>query len=122
VLRFEWNALRIGHKVLLHDWASADFTLTPGVVASVDTQKGLNRVGIRLPASNGERMILWPSSHAVHRDPLDLAEPCWQCQELAESTGQAQRRPDVAAQTPVGARADPPPPQPVLSTPGVRAG
>jgi hypothetical protein len=37
VLRFELNALRIGDKVLLHDWASADSTLNPGVVAFVDT-------------------------------------------------------------------------------------
>lgn len=104
--------------MLLHDWASADLTLNQGVVAFVDTHKRLNGVGIRLSASNGERRVLWPSSHAVHPDPRDPTEPCRQCQALAE---QGERPPDAPAQE--APRADDPlPPQPVLSTAGIAAG
>ncbi len=115
MLRFEWNALRIGYKVLLHDWASADLTLSPGVVAFVDTHKRLNGVGIRLSASNGERRVLWPSSHAVHRDPRHPTEPCWQCQAHAEKA----ERPEAPAQRIAVGAGDPLPPQPVLSTAGI---
>jgi hypothetical protein len=86
VLTFEWNGLRVGDKVLLHDWA-AGLTLNPGVVAFVDTHLGVNDVGIRLLAGNRDRVVLWPSAGAVHRDPRDLTEPCWQCEALADRTG-----------------------------------
>jgi hypothetical protein len=80
MLRFEWNALRTGDPVLVHDPRTAAMTVTGGVVASVDAHKGTNGVGIRVGSDSA---VLWPSPLAVHRDPRDPTEPCWRCQELA---------------------------------------
>ena len=93
VLRFEWNGLRIGDKVLLHDWASADLALCPAVVAFVDTHRDMNGVGIRLIPNDDERRVLWPSSGAVHRDPRDPTEPCLLCQALAEEAARSLEAP-----------------------------
>jgi len=83
MLKFDWNALRIADKVLVHDSRHADLALTSGVVAMVDTHTGGSGVGIRVADTTGNRVILWPSYLAVHRDPRDPAEPCWRCQALA---------------------------------------
>ncbi len=50
MLRFEWNALRTGDHVLVHDPRTAEMTLTGGVVTGVDTKKSANVVGIRVGA------------------------------------------------------------------------
>ena len=86
MLRFEWNALRAGDRVVVHDPASPEMTLLPGAVAMVDTylgRKGANGVGIRMAEGEGSTRILWPSYLAVHRDPLDPSEPCWRCRDRA---------------------------------------
>jgi hypothetical protein len=78
VLRFEWNALRTGDRVLVHDRASTDLALSPGVVTTTDAHRGAhgaNGVGIRVAGGP----IVRPSHMAVHRDPRDVAEPCWRC-------------------------------------------
>ena len=84
MLRFEWNALRPGDHVLVHDPRMADMTLTEGVVTSVDTHKRVNGVGICLDTGDGDAVILWPSPFVVHHDPRDPAEPCWRCEELTD--------------------------------------
>jgi hypothetical protein len=87
MLKFEWNALRAGHRVVVHDPASADLTLLAGVVVTFDThlaRKGVNGVGIRVTDADGLTRILWPSYLAVHHDPHDPTEPCWRCQELTQ--------------------------------------
>jgi hypothetical protein len=96
VLRFEWNALRIGGHVLVHDPRTAEMTLTNGTVATVVTNRGGNGVGIRVGGNSGETSILWPSRLAVHRQPRDPTEACWRCEELAERTVPS---PDVPAMT-----------------------
>lgn len=110
MLRFEWNALRTGDHVLVHDPRTAEMTLTEGVVASVDAHKGTNGVGIRVGDNNSSATaVVWPSYLAVHRDPRDPTEPCWRCQELAEraapprsspkadtADGHATQRPEAA--------------------------
>ena len=83
MLRFEWNALRTGDHVLVHDPRTAEMILTRGVVASVDTHKGANVVGIRVGGNSGETTVLWPSHISLHRDPRDPSGVCWRCQELA---------------------------------------
>lgn len=92
MLKYESNALRIGDKVLVHDWRSVELALNRGVVVWVETHKGANGVGIRVPSGDGETVIVWPSYRAVHRDPRDPTEACWQCQALAE---RAEQRPDT---------------------------
>ena len=80
MLRFEWNALRAGDHLLVHDPRTAEITITAGAVATVDTHKAANGVGIRIDGAE----LLWPSYLAVHRDPIDPDDPCWRCQELAQ--------------------------------------
>ena len=84
MLNMEWNALRRGDNVLVHDPRSSDMVLTIGVVALFDTHKHTNDVGIRLPADGGRDRIVWPSRLLVHPDPADATEPCWRCQELED--------------------------------------
>lgn len=84
MLKFEWNALRAGHKVVVHDPASAAMALISGVVVMLDAHvapEGANRVGIQY--SDRPSSVLWPSYLSVHHDPPDPTEPCWRCQELA---------------------------------------
>jgi hypothetical protein len=75
MLRFEWNGLQPGDRVLVHDARADDLALVPGVVTRIERHRGVNGVGIRVGAD-----ILWPTYPAVHRDPLDPGEPCWRCQ------------------------------------------
>lgn len=82
MLRFQWNALRTGDKVLVHDPRSPTLALTPGAVDSLETRKGANGVGIRVAGEGPKGAILWPSYLAVHSDPRDVAEPCWRCQAI----------------------------------------
>jgi hypothetical protein len=82
VTGFEWNTLRVGDRVLIHDDLSAaeDFPLHPGVVAAVDGMTWSHDVGIRLAnASGATATMLRPLRMQVHRDPRDPSEPCWRC-------------------------------------------
>ena len=86
MLKFEWNALRPGDPVIVHDLESSDLTLLPGVVMTVDTRAGrmlVNGVRIRVDGSDGVTRLLWPAYMAVHLEPLDPTEPCWRCEEMA---------------------------------------
>ena len=74
MLRFEWNALRIGDRVLVHDRSAAQLDLVPGVVTMVDSARGSNDIGIRTEAS-----VIRPNRLGVHADPRDERVPCWQC-------------------------------------------
>lgn len=82
MLRFEWNALRVGDKVLVHDLGSAAMALVSGVVTTFNTLKGSNSVGIRVATTEGGEVIICPARLAVHLDPCDPTEPCWRCQAL----------------------------------------
>ena len=84
MLNLEWNALRRGDNVLVHDPRSQDMALTTGVVALFDTHRHTNNIGIRLPGAGGQGPIVWPSRLAVHPDPRDATEACWRCQELED--------------------------------------
>ncbi len=84
MLMFDWNALRPGDPMLVHEPGSAHMALTPGVVVHVEDNRGANGVGIRVGAGSTQR-ILWPSFLAVHRDPPERNEPCWRCEERAEA-------------------------------------
>ena len=82
MLRFDWNALLPGDQVLVH--GASDTTLSSGVVAFVDVLRSSNGVGVRV-MTDGREVILWPSRLAVHPDPRDPTEPCWQCQALSDA-------------------------------------
>lgn len=83
MLRFEWNALRIGDGVHVHDPRAADMSLIDGVVASVDAHKGANGVSIRVGGTASKTAVLWPSPVAVHAGSGEPSQSCWRCQELA---------------------------------------
>jgi hypothetical protein len=86
VLKFQWNALRRGHRVTLHDPASVDMALIPGTVVLIEAHRGrggVNGVGIRVEDDNGAGRVVRPSYLAVHLEPDDSTEPCWRCDELA---------------------------------------
>jgi hypothetical protein len=82
VHRFEWNALRVGDKVLVHDLGSAAMALVSGVVTGLNILKGSNSVGIRIAATEGGDVILCPPRQAVHLPPHDPTLPCWRCEAL----------------------------------------
>ena len=103
MLNMDWNALRSGDNVLVHDPRSPDMALTPGVVVVFDTHKRTNGVGIRLPANGGEELVLWPSRLVVHPDPRDPKESCWRCQELADRAEQQPQTPPRKAKRPTSA-------------------
>jgi hypothetical protein len=86
MLRFEWNALRAGDAVIVHDLENSDMTLLSGTVMTVDTRAGrklVNGVRIRVNGDDGVTRLLWPAYMAVHLEPLDPTEPCWRCEEMA---------------------------------------
>jgi hypothetical protein len=84
VLSFEWNGLRTGDHVLVHDSRTAEMNLTDGVVTNVDTHRGANRVGVRVAGYSGGTTVLWPSHLVVHRESGKSSEACWRCEELAD--------------------------------------
>jgi len=86
MLKFEWNALRVGHRVVVHD--GTELSLSPGTVTMLETKRGkrsANGVGVRVAADDGDSRIVWPSYLAVHHDPPDPSEDCWRCAALAET-------------------------------------
>ena len=96
MLRFDWNALRTGDDVLVHDPDTFEMALLPGVVAVVNSRRGQNDVGIRVFA-RGRTDVVWPARLAVHRVPRDPNERCWRCETVPELAG---RRPGASADEP----------------------
>jgi hypothetical protein len=85
MLRFEWNALRVGDAVVVHDARGRD-PARSGIVVMVDTKRGrrlANGVGISLGEGDGYRVV-WPSFLAVHCDPVGSIDDCWRCAALAK--------------------------------------
>jgi len=77
VLTFQWNALRVGDRVLVHDDLDPNLQLHEGTVALVESRRGgQSGVGIRSGATG---QVLRPRRHAVHLRPLDTRQPCWRC-------------------------------------------
>jgi hypothetical protein len=82
VTAVEWDGLRIGDRVLVHDDLSTldDFPLHPGVVATVNRTTRSHAVGIRVATASGAAtVILRPLRMQVHRDPHDPSDLCWRC-------------------------------------------
>jgi hypothetical protein len=78
MLVFQWNALRVGDHVLVHDDRASAPGLSDGVVAIVQTYPHEpNDVAIRL--SGDADVVLHPRRHAVHVDGVDARRDCWRC-------------------------------------------
>jgi len=79
---FQWNSMRVGDRVMVHDDHDDGLALRPGMVKYVETrEQGPNDVTIQLdgPATQPMR----PRRHAVHLLPLDRRFSCWRCDAIA---------------------------------------
>jgi hypothetical protein len=80
MLRMQWNALRVGDRVLVHDAEDPYLALVPGLVTSVQPASGSNDLSIRLLSVRGSRgRVVCPQRLAVHMDPRGTDEACWRC-------------------------------------------
>jgi hypothetical protein len=76
---FQWNALRVGDDVCVHDDDALDLDLHAGAVVLVQTHPHeVNDVGIRLVGD--DRVIVYPRRHAVHLGGGGARPGCWRCQ------------------------------------------
>lgn len=82
MLTFDWNALRVGDAVIVHDPATADLRLVRGTVASVDMRR-VNSVAVRVERRGGDARTLWPARLTVHRAAQRSADSCWRCDDLS---------------------------------------
>jgi hypothetical protein len=99
MLRLEWNALRVGDKVFVHDASDAELRLVPGVVAIVESAKGSGDIGIRIaPDRDVGGRVVRPRRLTVHLDPVDPTQPCWRCDAIV--AGMADRKQRVSAGVP----------------------
>jgi len=79
MLFFQWNALRVGDQVRIHDDQAPDLALHDGVVATVQTHPHeANDVGIRLDGDSD--VIVHPRRHAVHLGRGNTHVGCWRCE------------------------------------------
>jgi hypothetical protein len=79
MILLQWNALRPGHHVLVHDDDDPEMPLLPGVIATIQTAPSSNDIGIRIFLPTGRRAIRRPRRLAVHLPQLDPTESCWRC-------------------------------------------
>ena len=82
--RVQWNALRIGHHVLVHDETKPGLPLVPGRVTMVHAASGSNDVAIKIRSTRGPSRVVHPSRPAVHLEDLDPEARCWRCDARAD--------------------------------------
>jgi hypothetical protein len=78
MLRLEWNSLRAGDRVLVHDADDPQLRLVAGVVSAVLQTSGANEVSIRVTTPVGVRVVK-PQRLSVHPDPVGFDGQCWRC-------------------------------------------
>jgi hypothetical protein len=81
MLRFQWNSLRRGDHVLVHDASTPDLGLRPGVVVLVDATGPRRDVAVRYSDGTDTGRVVRPGRLATHPDPLIDASQCWRCAE-----------------------------------------
>lgn len=94
MLKFQWNALRRGDPVLVHDTTDPRFALLHGEVVIVDTVVGAtNDLAVRVPTPTPH--VIRPARLTVHLDPLDSSDLCWRC-DIADRRRSNRLRPAEA--------------------------
>ena len=78
---FQWDSLRRGDHVLVHDAATPDLRLRPGIVALLDATGRRRDVAIRYTDGADAGSVVRPGRFATHYDPLTDADSCWRCAE-----------------------------------------
>ena len=72
MLRFQWDSLRRGDHILVHDASRPDLGLRAAEVVLIDTQADGGDAG----------PVVRPGRFAVHVDPVGEETACWRCAEL----------------------------------------
>ncbi|MET0143899.1 MAG: hypothetical protein ABW122_06905 [Ilumatobacteraceae bacterium] len=85
MLRFQWDALRRGDHILVHDPARPDLGLRPAEVVLVDTRPSGHDVAARYTDGDDSGRVVRPGRFAVHFDPAGQQDDCWRCGERAAS-------------------------------------
>jgi hypothetical protein len=80
MLKFQWDALRRGDTVFVHDATDAELGLRAGVVTLVDVRPSGHDVGIRFTTGSPTGPVVRPGRFAVH---LAAGEDhdCWRCSD-----------------------------------------
>ena len=81
MLTFQWDSLRRGDHVLVHDATTPDLRLRPGIVVLVDATGTRRDVTVRYTAGADTGRVVRPGRFATHLDPLADAAGCWRCSE-----------------------------------------
>ena len=93
MLRLEWNALRVGDKVFVHDASDTELRLVAGVVAIVESARRSGDICIRIaPDHDVGGRVLRPRRLAVHLDPVDPTQSCWRCDAVAAGVADGRQR------------------------------
>jgi hypothetical protein len=86
VIAFEWNSLRVRHRVIVHEHHADRYQLPqPGLVAFVTVRRPTNQVGIRIEPPSGSR-VLWPTRQEVHAPTPRAAEACPHCTPVGDES------------------------------------
>ena len=80
MLKFQWNGLRRGDTVFIHDPSDADLGLRAGVVTLIDVGRRGPDVGIRLTTSTPNGRVIRPGRFAVHLAAVN-DDDCWRCSD-----------------------------------------
>jgi len=83
--RPEWNALRIGQYVLVHDESDPAAPLMPGRVTEIAPSRGFNSVTIRVAPPGERARFVQPQRLAVHPDSGEPIESCRRCESRFSS-------------------------------------
>ena len=80
MLKFQWDGLRRGATVFVHDARDADLGLRTGVVTLVDVRSSGHDVGIRLSTGTARGPVVRPGRFAVHLMAVG-DDDCWRCRD-----------------------------------------
>lgn len=88
MLRVDWNALRTGDRVLVHDGDDA-MRLVAGVVVSTAPGAGSNAIAIKLTGGGSDTVE--PQRLTVHHDPIEFDGHCWRCTTIDGAASRPKR-------------------------------
>jgi hypothetical protein len=85
MLRFQWDSLRRGDHVLVHDARCADLGLRPAVVTLIDAAGSRRDIAVRYSDGPDAGRVIRPGRFAIHTDPVSDVSDCWRCAEALAS-------------------------------------
>jgi len=86
MLKFQWDGLRRGDTVFVHDASDPNLDLRAGVVTLVDVHRSGHDVAIRLITDTRTGPVVRPGRFAVHLTAGDDDE-CWRCRDNRQHPG-----------------------------------